>query len=209
MDRFELRRQDFSLDENQEAVREAFAEFFSKESPTSVVRAAEPLGHDEALWSKLLGMGVATMSLPASQGGDDATLVDLVLIAGEYGRHLAPVPFISHVVATRLLARAGAATEILDAASEGERIFTLAPQPVTAARSQPVPDAAIATSVIALVNGRLALYSAPGPRDPRTQSGRYPAGLVAPGRCRPSATNWKPDRGPQSSSRRRSMSGSC
>lgn len=163
MDRFELRRQDFSLDENQEAVREAFAEFFSKESPTSVVRAAEPLGHDEALWSKLLGMGVAAMSLPASQGGDDATLVDLVLIAGECGRHLAPVPFISHVVATRLLAQAGAPTEILDAASEGERIFTLAPQPVTAARPQPVPDAAIATSVIALVDGRLALYSARTP----------------------------------------------
>lgn len=163
MDRFELRRQDFSLDENQEAVREAFAEFFSKESPTSVVRAAEPLGYDEALWSKLLGMGVATMSLPASQGGDEATLIDLVLVAGEYGRSLAPAPFISHVVATRLLSQAGAPTEILDAASEGERIFTLAPHPVTAGRPQLVPDAAIATGVIALVDGRLAVYSAPSP----------------------------------------------
>jgi alkylation response protein AidB-like acyl-CoA dehydrogenase len=164
MDRFELRHQDFSLDENQEAVREAFAEFFAKECTTSTVRAAEPLGYDEALWSKLLGMGVATMSLPASQGGDDATLVDLVLIAGEYGRSLAPVPFVSHVVATRLLSRAGAPTEMLDAAAEGERIFTLAPHPVTAARPQLVPDAAIATSVIALVDGRLALYSAPTPQ---------------------------------------------
>ncbi len=163
MDRFELRRQDFSLDENQEAVREAFAEFFSKESPTSVVRAAEPLGYDEALWSKLLGMGVASMSLPSSQGGDDATLVDLVLIAGECGRSLAPVPFVSHVVATRLLSRAGAPTEILDAASEGERNFTLAPHPAVAARPQLVPDAAIAPSVIALADDRLVLYSAPAP----------------------------------------------
>jgi alkylation response protein AidB-like acyl-CoA dehydrogenase len=168
MDRFELRRQDFSLDENQEAVREAFAEFFAKESPTSVVRAAEPLGYDKALWSKLLGMGVATMSLPASQGGDDATLVDLVLIAGEYGRSLSPVPLISHVAATRLLSRAGAPTEILDAALHDERIFTLAPQPVAAGRPQLVPDAAIATCVIALADGRLALYAAaaPGPHVP-------------------------------------------
>jgi alkylation response protein AidB-like acyl-CoA dehydrogenase len=163
MDRFELRRQDFSLDENQEAVRDAFADFFAKECPTSVVRAAEPLGYDKSLWSKLLGMGVAAMSLPGSQGGDDATLVDLVLIAGEYGRSLAPVPFASHVVATRLLARTGAAAGILGAASRGERIFTLAPHPVMGHRPQLVPDAAIATDVIALVDGRLALYSAATP----------------------------------------------
>jgi alkylation response protein AidB-like acyl-CoA dehydrogenase len=168
MDRFELRRQDFSLDENAEAVRDAFAGFFAKECPASVVRAAEPVGYDEALWGKLLGMGVATMSLPESQGGDGATLVDLVLIAGEYGRSLAPVPLVSQVVATRLLARTGAPAEVLGAAARGERIFTLAPHPVVGQRPQPVPDAAIATDVIALVDGRLALYSAtaPGPHVP-------------------------------------------
>ena len=163
MDRFELRRQEFSLNENQVAVRDAFAEFFAKECPTSVVRAAEPLGYDEALWSTLLAMGVAAMSLPESQGGDGATLVDLVLVAEEYGRSLAPVPFASHVVATRLLARTGASAEILDAASRGERIFTLAPQKVAAGCPQLVPDAAIATDVIALVDGRLTLYSASSP----------------------------------------------
>jgi alkylation response protein AidB-like acyl-CoA dehydrogenase len=163
MDRFELRRQDFSLDENQEAVRDAFADFFAKECPTSVVRAAEPLGYDKALWSKLLGMGVAAMSLPESQGGDGATLVDLVLIAGECGRSLAPVPFISHVVATRLLARTGAPAEVLDAASRGERIFTLAPHKVVGNPPQLVPDAAIATDVIALTGDRLALFSATAP----------------------------------------------
>ena len=164
MDRFELRRQEFSLNENQVAVRDAFAEFFAKECPTSVVRAAEPLGYDEALWNKLLAMGVAAMSLPESQGGDGATLVDLVLVSEEYGRSLAPVPFASHVVATRLLARTGASAEILDAASRGERIFTFAPQKVAAGCPQLVPDAAIATGVIALVEDRLTLYSASSPQ---------------------------------------------
>jgi hypothetical protein len=46
MDRYELRRQDFSLDDSQQAVRDVFAGFFRKECPTTLVRAAEPLGFD-------------------------------------------------------------------------------------------------------------------------------------------------------------------
>lgn len=70
MNPYELRRQDFSLDDDHEAVRDAFAGFFAKECPTGVVRAAEPLGHDPALWTKLAGMGAASMALPESVGGD-------------------------------------------------------------------------------------------------------------------------------------------
>ena len=43
-----------------------------------------------------------------SVGGDGATLVDLTLVAEEVGRALAPVPWIDHICATRLLARLGA-----------------------------------------------------------------------------------------------------
>src|ERR1022692_4580902 len=136
MDFYELRRHDYSLDEDQEAVRDAFADFFIKESPSSVVRAAEPLGFDKGLWSKLVGMGVTAMSLPAAVGGDDATLVDLALIAEEYGRSLAPVPFVEHVVATRLLVAAGAGPDLIEAAIDGDRIFTLALQPQLIAGAQ-------------------------------------------------------------------------
>ena len=48
------------------------------------------------------------MALPESVGGDGATLVDLTLVAEEIGRSLAPVPWIDHVCAARLLARLGA-----------------------------------------------------------------------------------------------------
>lgn len=156
---YELRRSDPSLDENQEAVRDAFAGFFTKECPTSVVRAAEPLGFDQALWAKLLEMGVAAMSLPASAGGDDATVIDLVLIAEEWGRRLAPVPFASHICATRLLAATGAPAEVLGAAAQGTRIFTLAQAPAAEGVAQLVPDAAVAADVIALVGDELVLYS--------------------------------------------------
>jgi alkylation response protein AidB-like acyl-CoA dehydrogenase len=161
MDRFELRRQDFTLDENQRAVRDAFGEFFAKECPTTLVRAAEPLGFDRALWSQLVAMGVTSMGLPAAVGGDDATLVDLVLVAEEHGRAVAPVPLVSHVVATRLLARAGAPAGVLSAAIRGDRIFTLAMQPVLPGYRQLVPEAAIAADVLTYSAGSLVLHSAP------------------------------------------------
>lgn len=161
---YEVRRTDPSLDDNQEAVRDAFAAFFTKECPTSLVRAAEPLGFDAQLWSRLLEMGVAAMSLPAELGGDDATTMDLVLIAEEWGRRLGPVPLASHVAAVRLLGRTGGAADVLSAATTGaEQICTLAHQTAASGQAQLVPDAAVATHVIALVADELCLYTSATP----------------------------------------------
>ena len=102
VDPWEFRRQDYSLDRDQQDVRDAFSEFFLKESPSSVVRAAEPLGYDARLWAALVDMGVTTMSLPAAAGGDDATLVELVLIAEEAGRTAAPCISLRAIPAFRL-----------------------------------------------------------------------------------------------------------
>ena len=160
---YELRRADTTLDESQDAVRDAFAAFFAKQCPTSAVRAAEPLGFDPAMWARLCDMGVAAMSLPAAAGGDDATVLDLVLIAEQWGRYLAPVPLASHVAATRLLARTDAPGELLSAAMSGERIVTLAHAPARPGVAQLVPDAAVAADVIALVDDELAVFSAAAP----------------------------------------------
>ena len=73
-----------------------------------MVRAAEAVGFDKSLWERLCATGATTMALPESVGGDGATLVDLTLVAEEIGRSLAPVPWIDHVCAARLLARLGA-----------------------------------------------------------------------------------------------------
>jgi alkylation response protein AidB-like acyl-CoA dehydrogenase len=85
MERFELRRQDYSLDDDQQAVREGFGDFFTKQVPSSLVRSAEPLGFDADLWQRVVAMGATSMALPEAVGGDDATLVDLVLVAEELG----------------------------------------------------------------------------------------------------------------------------
>ena len=108
MDRYELRRQDYSLSEDHQALLAAYQDFFSTRCTIETVRAAEESGFDKSLWERLCAMGATTMALPESVGGDGATLVDLTLVAEEIGRSLAPVPWIDHVCAARLLSRLGA-----------------------------------------------------------------------------------------------------
>ena len=105
MDRYELRRLDYSLSGDQVDLQAAYAKFFKAQCSIETVRAAEPTGFDKSLWERLCATGATTMALPESVGGDGATLVDLTLLAEEIGRALAPVPWIDHVCATRLLAR--------------------------------------------------------------------------------------------------------
>src|SRR5689334_11478422 len=107
MDRYELRRLDYSLSEDHEAIRDAYKDFFKTHCSIETVRAAEESGFDKSLWERLCAMGATSMAVPESSGGDGATLVDLTLVAEEAGRALAPVPWIDHVVAARLLSRLG------------------------------------------------------------------------------------------------------
>lgn len=107
MDRFELRRLDYSLSEDHHALQAAYKQFFGTHCPIETVRAAEESGFDKNLWERLCAMGATTMALPESVGGDGATLVDLTLVAEEIGRSLAPVPWIDQVCAARLLDRLG------------------------------------------------------------------------------------------------------
>jgi len=160
VDRFELRYNDFSLDDDQIATRDAFREFFAKQCPTTVVRAAEPSGHDGQLWGRLVGLGVTSMGVPAASGGDGACLVDLVVLAEEYGAVLAPVPLISQVVAGRLLAAASGAGDALAGVISGDRPVVVAPQ-ATLGQRQLVPDAALARDVVVLDGTSLILVSLP------------------------------------------------
>jgi alkylation response protein AidB-like acyl-CoA dehydrogenase len=175
------RRQDFSLDQDQQAVKDTFADFFAKESPGAVVREAEPLGFAAALWSKLRATGIPAMGVPESAGGDGATLVDLALIAEEAGRTVAPVPLVSQLTTARLLARAGAADEVLSGVAGGERLAALALWPVSASRPQLTPDAALARDVIAWsARDGLGLYTAEVPPEPVPNQGSTPLAWFRP-----------------------------
>lgn len=150
------RRADYSLGDEQEALRDAFANFFEHECPVERVRAAEPGGFDADLWKQLGEMRGVAMGLPEAADGDGAGLVELSLVAEELGRRAAPVPLVEALVAARTLARAAAAPpELVTATASGERIVTLALHPRPG--PQLVPAAAVADAVVGLVDGELVL----------------------------------------------------
>ncbi|MFI7670401.1 acyl-CoA dehydrogenase family protein [Nocardia sp. NPDC049526] len=151
MDRYELRRQDYSLSEDQTELRAVYAKFFKSRCPLEVVRAAEPTGFDKNLWEQLCGTGATTMALPESVGGDGATLVDLALVAEELGRVIAPAPWIDHVCAARLLARLDALRPDADGVAdvvEGRHMVALDPRIDAVAGIRLIPAGAVADRII-------------------------------------------------------------
>jgi alkylation response protein AidB-like acyl-CoA dehydrogenase len=147
------------LTEEQQALRETFAALFAKQCPPDVVRAAEPLGHDAALWARMADVGLLHIGVPEDLGGAGAGLFELVLVAEEAGRRLVPVPLAETVAATRLLVACGA-HDLLRRALEGTRLVSLAPAPGPLA-TQVLADGAVADAVLGLVDGRLVAVSRP------------------------------------------------
>jgi alkylation response protein AidB-like acyl-CoA dehydrogenase len=89
------------LSDEQQAVQEAFAALFAKESSIERVREVEQTEtcFDERLWARLREAGVPDLAAPS--GG--ATVVDQVLICEQAGRQLASVPLVEALVAAWLL----------------------------------------------------------------------------------------------------------
>jgi alkylation response protein AidB-like acyl-CoA dehydrogenase len=177
VDRFELRRLDYSLSEDHLALQSAYRQFFKAHCSIETVRAAEPSGFDKNLWERLCAMGATTMALPESVGGDGATLVDLTLVAEEVGRSIAPVPWIDHVCAARLLARLGAVqAEIVN----GTQIAALDPQLETGTGRRLISAGSIADYVI-VRDGADIVRLAFGTRPARIDNiGRLPMAWVDP-----------------------------
>jgi alkylation response protein AidB-like acyl-CoA dehydrogenase len=148
MDRFELRRLDYSLSDDHVDLQNAYKQFFKTHCSIETVRAAEPSGFDKSLWERLCAMGATTMALPESCGGDGATLVDLTLVAEEIGRSLAPVPWIDHVCAARLLGRLGALGADTTGVANGEQLAALDAHLDSARGARLIPTGSIADHII-------------------------------------------------------------
>lgn len=79
-------------------------------------------GFDAAYWRRGAELGWTSLLVPDALGGGsigEHGLVDLTLIAYEFGRHAAPGPLLSTNVVVALLARAGARTDVVDALLTG------------------------------------------------------------------------------------------
>jgi alkylation response protein AidB-like acyl-CoA dehydrogenase len=148
MDRYELRRIDYSLSEDHVDLQTVYKQFFKTHCTIETVRAAEASGFDKDLWERLCAMGATTMALPESCGGDGATLVDLTLVAEEIGRSLAPVPWIDHVCAARLLAGLGALGDDTAGVVNGDQLAALDARLDSVSGARLIPTGSIADHII-------------------------------------------------------------
>lgn len=120
---------DFTLDTEQEALRDAVRGLLTKAYDTSETRRAvvgKDPGWKSDTWQRLADMGVLGLPFAEEDGGMGAGPVEVSIVAEEIGRVLAPEPFIEAIVlAGGLVGAAGTAkqrSELLPAIAEGTLI---------------------------------------------------------------------------------------
>ncbi len=139
-----------SLSEDSLLVQEMFRRFFSAESSTERVRAAEPLGFDAQLWRQLVELDAPFIRLNDAAGGSGMSLFDACLMMEQAGRTLASVPLAESVVTLRLLGELGGkvAHDWIDRVRDGQTVVVLALRRMAPGETQLIPGAAIAAGIV-------------------------------------------------------------
>jgi alkylation response protein AidB-like acyl-CoA dehydrogenase len=166
---------DFSLTDEQNELLTAFGRLFDEHATIAAVRDAEPVGFSSELWRRLGELGIPHMASGRATEGAPATLSQLIVVAEEYGRRLAPVPLLESVTAARALDRAG-----IDIPESG--IVTIALRPADRSGSLSLLTAgAVADKAVALIGDALVLTDLAG--EPRFLSnlGSSPIANRVPG----------------------------
>ncbi len=121
---------DFELTDDQELFRATTRKFLENECPLPVVRqlADEPAGFDPGWWQEACALGWTSAFVPDDLGGGTVSgqpVLDLVVVAEEMGRLVAPGPFLPTNVVAAALAEHGSAeqqAEILPGLAAGEAV---------------------------------------------------------------------------------------
>ena len=103
---------ELELSEDQEFFQQTTRKFLAAESPLTTVRSLEsaPAGFSAEYWRRGAELGWTSMLVPEADGGgslSDHGLLDLVLVAEEMGRLVAPGPLVPVNVVASTLARSG------------------------------------------------------------------------------------------------------
>jgi alkylation response protein AidB-like acyl-CoA dehydrogenase len=123
---------DFDFSPEQYTLRDEARRFLEQQCPTSHVREFidDPTGWSRSLWKQMAELGWMGLPFAEDVGGLGQSFLDLVLLLGELGRVVAPVPFLSSVAqAGQVIARHGSdeqRAKWLPGIASGERIGTLA-----------------------------------------------------------------------------------
>ena len=160
---------DFTLDEEQEALRDAVRGLLKGYDPAvdaerrRRVTDTDP-GFDEALWARLADMGLLGLPFAEADGGMDAGPVEVAIVCEEIGRVLAPEPYVASVVlAGGLVAALGTdeqRADLLGGLVAGERLLAYAEPAVGSTVAEPVIQGARADTIVWHVDGEVLV----GPR---------------------------------------------
>jgi len=90
---------DFDFSPDQYGLRDEARRFLGKQCPTGHVREFldDPSAWSRDLWKHMAELGWTALAFPEEYGGLGQGFLDLVLLLGELGRAVAPVPFLSSV----------------------------------------------------------------------------------------------------------------
>jgi alkylation response protein AidB-like acyl-CoA dehydrogenase len=122
---------DFALTPEQALLQRTAREALAAIAPMTVVRAimAEPRDTAAAMWKDIVALGWPGIVFADEYGGAGLGMIELAILSMEIGRVAMPGPFLSTILAGRVLAHAGDAAQRrrwLPAIADGSRIATLA-----------------------------------------------------------------------------------
>lgn len=122
---------DFSLSDDQNAVRDLARGILEKEVTVDLLKRLERdrAWHDPALEATLAEAGLLGLVVPAEHGGMGLGLTEACVFLQELGRVVAPGPFLSTLVAALAVARDGSAdqqADLLPAVATGDAVLTTA-----------------------------------------------------------------------------------
>ena len=119
------------LTEDQQFFRETTSRFLDEQAPVGVLRGLrhDPAGFEEKYWRQGAELGWTSLLVSEEHGGGTISgegIVDLTVIAHEFGRHAAPGPFLPTNIAGAALSEAGTHVELLGDLLAGTAIVTWA-----------------------------------------------------------------------------------
>lgn len=126
---------DIKLSEEQQQLIDSAAKFMDKHCTPAFIRKMEKesdLGYEPTMWKEMADMGWLGIHVPEDFGGLGMSVLDLVLLYREFGRHICPSPFLhTAVTAADAIARAGTTAQkeqLLPEIVEGKKIYAFAYQ---------------------------------------------------------------------------------
>jgi alkylation response protein AidB-like acyl-CoA dehydrogenase len=117
------------LSSDQEFFRETTAKFLSDQAPVDALRRLrdEPAGYEADFWRRGAELGWTSLLVSEEHGGGSISgsgIVDLAIVAYEFGAHAAPGPLITNNVVAAALDATGGRPEVIAGLLDGSAVAT-------------------------------------------------------------------------------------